>query len=78
MTYNIRKNEVYQMTIYLRNYAIRPDDTINYIAEKFNTTADTLLILNPFLRYGLLINQIIYVPYINENDINFQNGHAII
>ena len=66
------------MTIYLRNYAIRQGDTINNIAEKFNTTADTLLILNPLLRYSFFINQIIYVPYINEKDLIFTNGHGII
>lgn len=52
-----------QMTFQLFPYTIQPGDSLFFLAQRFNTTVDTIMSVNPGLNpYNLLIGQVILIP----------------
>ena len=52
-----------QMTFQLFQYTIPPGDSLFFLAQRFNTTVDAIMSVNPGLNpYNLLIGQVILIP----------------
>lgn len=52
-----------QNTFRIFPYTIRPGDTLYNVAQRYNTTVDAIMRVNPGINpFNLLVGQVIFIP----------------